>query len=212
MESVRDTAGSKPLLWFGLAYAVFFLNDVLFIRTTDWPSYLAIDYGSRFLVLALLLLPQAPRQIAVRPEPLHVPPGQVFVLIAALIAWDQLLGHGLLQMLAAMIRGTRLMHFPVLPPGIKQVDVLVGVALVAISEELLCRKFAKVVLRAYLRSDAQLIVVSALLFAGMHWSHGVPNVIYIFLEGLLDMAVYLRVGALWPLIVAHYVIDVIWFW
>src|SRR4051812_13567143 len=172
MERVRDTAGSTVLPWFGLAYAVFILNDVLFIRTTDWPTYLAIDYGSRFLALAFLLLPRAPRRVALQRESLHVGHGCAFILVVGVVLWDRLLGAGFLQLLANTLGNSRLTHFPALPFGIRQFDAVVGVLLVAISEEVLCRRVAKVVLRAYLANDTQVILVSALLFAAMHWSQG----------------------------------------
>jgi membrane protease YdiL (CAAX protease family) len=56
------------------------------------------------------------------------------------------------------------------------------------------------------------IAVSAVLFGAIHWSQGVDRIVSCALIGAVFMAVYLRVGALWPVVVAHYVIDVIAFW
>ena len=198
--------------WFVLAYGVFFLNDVLFIRSSDWQTYLTVDYGSRVVALALLLVPRAPRAIVLQRETRRVGFGRAILLALACVAWERLLAAGVLPELGLIFGNSRLADFPVLPPGIKQLDLVFGVILVAVSEEVLSRRVAKAVLREVLRRDLQVIVVSAALFAGMHWSQGIPNLVYVFLIGVVFMAVYLRVGVLWPLIVAHYVIDAIAFW
>ncbi len=203
---------NKLLPWFVLAYGVFFLNDVLFIRSSDWQTYLAVDYGSRVLAFALLLVPRAPRAVVLQREPRRVGFGQAILLVLACVAWERFLAAGVLPELGLIFGNGRLANFPALPPGIKQLDLLLGVLLVAVSEEVLSRRVAKAVLRDLLRNEFQVIVVSALLFAAMHWSQGIPNLVYVFLIGIVLMAVYLRVGALWPLIVAHYIIDVIAFW
>jgi membrane protease YdiL (CAAX protease family) len=205
-------AENKLLPWFVLAYGVFIVNDVLFIRSSDWQTYLAVDYGSRVLALALLLVPRAPRAVVLQREPRRVGLGQAILLVLACVTWERVLAAGVLPELGLIFGNSRLANFPVLPPGIKQLDLVLGVLLVAISEEVLSRRVARVVLRDLLRGDFQVIVVSALLFAAIHWSQGIPNLVYVFLIGVVFMAVYLRVGALWPLILAHYIIDVIAFW
>jgi len=201
-----------PLLWFALAYSPFFLNDVLFMRITDWRAYLAVDYGARLLVILLLVAPPALRDIIVRRERLTADPAHMLLLVLGCIAFSCLLYAGFDPLLRAVIGDTSLSRFPALPPGIKQLDLFGGIMLVALSEELMARRCAKHVLRAYLRHDGLVIAASALLFGAMHWSTGVENVVSCTLIGALLMAAYLRVGALWPVVVAHYVIDVIVFW
>jgi membrane protease YdiL (CAAX protease family) len=99
-----------------------------------------------------------------------------------------------------------------LPSGIHLIDLTFGLALVAISEELLCRRCGKLVLRSYLADDRLMILVSALLFGLMHWSQGIAAMPSIIVLGAFMMRVHLEVGALWPLMVAHYIIDVIVFY
>jgi CAAX protease family protein len=202
----------KPWPWFVLAYAVFYLNDVAFIRSAGWQDWLAVDYGSRVLVLALLLVPRESRTLLLRRESLRVGLWTALALVVACIAWDRLLDYGLLPITRAWWGDHALARFPSLPPIAKPFDLLFGVALVALSEELLSRKATLLVLRPHVRSDAALIVISALLFAGMHWSYSPPDLFNVFLIGLVLMAVYLRTGALWPVILAHYAIDLISFW
>jgi membrane protease YdiL (CAAX protease family) len=199
-------------LWFALAYSPFFLNDLLFMRITDWRAYLLVDYGARLLVVALLLAPRGLRTVTLRREPMIVDPWRALTLIIGCVALWWLLHTGFDPLLRDVLGDTSLARFPVLPPGIKQFDLFVGIGLVALSEELMSRRCAAHVLRAYLRDDGLVIAVSALLFGAMHWSTGVENVVTCTVIGALLMATYLRTGTLWPVVVAHYVIDVIAFW
>lgn len=202
----------RLLAWFLLAYLPFFLNDFLLIHVTRWQEFLLVDYGTRALVLLALLAPPALRAVALRREPLTAGPLAVTLLIVGCVAFDRLVQGGLAQLLEDLLPKTRQFAFPEAPPGIKQLDLLAGVMIVALTEELLCRRCAKIVLRPYLPSDGWLIAISALMFGAMHWSHGLAGILYITLTGAVMMGVYLKVGAIWPLIVAHYLIDVIAFW
>ena len=64
--------------------------------------------------------------------------------------------------------------------------------------------------RGFLRS-CLFIVVSLLLFAPPHLNGGTIGVIYADLFGLGAALIYLAVGNLWPLIIAHILIDFGWF-
>jgi membrane protease YdiL (CAAX protease family) len=131
------------------------------------------------------------------------------ILAAACVGFWGLLHAGFDPLLRLAIGDTMLAHWVNLPPGIAQFDRFVGIGLVALSEELMSRRCAKHVLRLYLRHDGLVIAVSAVLFGAMHWSQGIDRIVSNSLIGAVFMATYLRVGALWPTVVAHYVIDVI---
>lgn len=63
------------------------------------------------------------------------------------------------------------------------------------------------------RSRAALfVVVSSLLFALGHWENGLPNVIAAFVFEVCAVWWYLRLKTLWPVIVAHALIDLYDFW
>jgi membrane protease YdiL (CAAX protease family) len=53
---------------------------------------------------------------------------------------------------------------------------------------------------------------SALIFAACHWENGMPNAIGAFFFQLLAFWWYLRLRTLWPVIGAHFLIDVYYFW
>ena len=52
------------------------------------------------------------------------------------------------------------------------------------------------------------VAVTSLLFGLIHWENGVPEVVATAAFGVVAAVVYLRIRNLWPLIVAHALIDV----
>lgn len=80
----------------------------------------------------------------------------------------------------------------------------------AFGEELLMRGFVLDRAQQLLRSPVFAVVTQAFLFAIAHAYQGITGVTVILLIGLLMGFVYLRCGRnLWPLIIAHGVIDTI---
>ena len=53
---------------------------------------------------------------------------------------------------------------------------------------------------------------SALVFAACHWENGMPNVIGAFFFEWLAFWWYLSLRTLWPVIGAHFLIDLYYFW
>ncbi len=53
-----------------------------------------------------------------------------------------------------------------------------------------------------------MVAVTSLLFAGYHWWSGIGSITVAFLLGLALMLAYQRLKALWPVVVAHYLMDV----
>lgn len=54
------------------------------------------------------------------------------------------------------------------------------------------------------------VTVSTALFASVHWSHGVVNLVEAIGVGLLAACMYHRLGSLLPLVTAHFWVDVYW--
>jgi hypothetical protein len=55
-------------------------------------------------------------------------------------------------------------------------------------------------------------VTTAILFAASHWENGLANVLGALLFQLLAVWWFFRLGTLWPVIGAHFLIDVVHFW
>src|SRR5262245_26072439 len=55
-------------------------------------------------------------------------------------------------------------------------------------------------------------VATAILFAASHWENGFAGLVGAFLFQLLAVWWFFRLGTLWPVIGAHFLIDVVYFW
>lgn len=82
----------------------------------------------------------------------------------------------------------------------------------ALTEELVFRGLA-VRLAEELRAPRwAYVIASSLLFAVVHWEQGMPGVGSAFVVGVAAALIYLRVGSLWPLVLAHAAVDAAHFW
>ena len=91
------------------------------------------------------------------------------------------------------------------------IDLTIGLALVAVSEEFVFRGVARRALEQRGVGRIGVITLSALFFSAFHWWHGVPNILSTAILGAIFMAVYIRTNSLWPVILAHYGINLIVF-
>jgi hypothetical protein len=89
------------------------------------------------------------------------------------------------------------------------VDVVFGLALVAYSEEIVFRRCARHVLQIYLNDGYVLVVITSILFGAYHWWTGIGNIVEAVLIGVLLMLFYRRSAALWPVVLAHYLTDIV---
>lgn len=51
------------------------------------------------------------------------------------------------------------------------------------------------------------VLISSGFFAAIHWENGTPELVATFIYGVAACLWYLRLGTLWPLVLAHFVID-----
>ncbi len=87
------------------------------------------------------------------------------------------------------------------------VDMTFGLTLVAVSEEIIFRGLALSALKAYTRNPVVIVLVSALVFALIHWSTGAKNILDCFAYGMIFMAVTMRVRSIIPATVVHFLLD-----
>jgi membrane protease YdiL (CAAX protease family) len=91
------------------------------------------------------------------------------------------------------------------------VDLFFGLALVAFSEEIIFRRCARHVFRSQLGDGWLLVLATSLLFGCYHWWAGLGRVVDAAVVGALFMFFYQRSGVLWPVVLAHYLIDLYFF-
>jgi len=134
--------------------------------------------------------------------------GVVLKIIVGLVLANFLFVKWLTPTINAAIPGTALGLYPVPHGWLYAFDLVVGLALVAYHEEILFRRVARHVCQTWLGDGLAMIVATSVLFAAYHWWSGIGNICSAFLLGVGLMFAYRRLGALWPVVLAHYFMDI----
>jgi uncharacterized protein len=71
------------------------------------------------------------------------------------------------------------------------------------------RRCARHVLKIYMDDGNALVLVTSLLFGAYHWWTGVGNIIEAVMMGVLLMLFFRRSAALWPVVLGHYLTDIV---
>jgi uncharacterized protein len=211
--SVRNPAAevstNAAIRWFCLIFAIATVFQVVRLMQDSPGSWLAMDYAMRIVALALLAL--SPVRAAVfRREPLRVTSEQLVasLLIAGVaIFLIVLVERNLWDILPDLSLG----QYPRTIGWLHRFDLTFGIALVAIHEELVFRRLARLAF-SRLGDGLAMIATTSLVFALYHWWTGPWNVLMVAVAGVVLMMLYRGVGALWPAIVIHYCVDLYAFW
>lgn len=208
-DALKGPVSHRDIALLALVSAPFFLNDIAFMATETAPGWLAADYGSKILALAILFA-AAPLRRAVAgtaAPPRAIPEACVLTVVAAaaIIAADWLLRVPVNIEIESWV----LFTYPALDsPVLYWTDITFGLALTAFSEELVFRGLFARLMAPIFPGALAMTVASAVVFALIHWSHGVTAMAVAFLAGLVLMALYRRTGSLLPAMAAHYLVDV----
>lgn len=198
---------------FIMCLALFGLNDLIFIALSGDPVIYTADYVFRVTVLAFCGLSAAGRRAVFHEgDPRFRPSGFIYVAVPIFA----LLPTGVYYMFGVGLEHLTgyepLFHYPRPQPGaLRWLDITFGLALVALSEELVFRRIAKQVLERLLGRGARITLISALLFAAIHWGGGLSAVLVAFVFGIAAMDLYRHDGRLWPVVAAHYFADLLVF-
>jgi uncharacterized protein len=196
-------------LWFLAAIAPMLASEIVRLRLTDPLSWIACDYAGRVVALAVLVAVPAARGVAFSRKQIGVAGWEVTLWIVGLVAFDRIVDHAVISYVSATFPGTRIGQFPPLHGWLFAVDISFGLALVAYSEEVIFRRCGRAVLTGFVGDKAAMVILSAVLFAGYHWWTGLGNMVAAMLFGLLAMLFYRRAGALLPVVLSHYLCDVL---
>ena len=196
--------------WFLLALAPAVASQVVRMGQTDPVAWVACDYAGRLGTLAVLAVIPAARSVAFARGTREVGWSELIMWIAGLLAFELIIARSIAWMIDAVIPGTQLTTTSSLPDWLYPVDVTFGIALVAYQEEVVFRRCARAVFNKNLGDRTALVIASALLFGSYHWSRGLGTIISAILFGIVAMTFYVRAGVLWPLVLVHYVTDVVW--
>ena len=219
MESKIDRRGTDLVMGAAVA-APFVLNDFLFVRADGVTAWLTVDYGSRFLALAVIFFYPPFRAAAMEALRFNKYPshpwgtflGRFAFWTGVVVVMAMAAEFAVRQPLKELIPGTELFVYPDLDLGaVYWLDITFGLALVALSEELAFRTVARRVICHFTDNQVWLVIVSSVVFGVIHWSNGVPNIIDSAVVGAFLMVFYLRSGSILGPMAAHYLIDLWYF-
>ncbi len=195
-----------------LALAPGFLNDLAFMRVGTVAEWLAADYASKILPLAIVLWHPDLRGAvskAMKPPTSWWTAGAWMIGAVALALASTVL---LKPWIADAFPRTELFFYPMIESGwLRAVDVTFGLGLTAVVEEILYRALVPGLLAAFGWRPWPIVVASAFAFGLIHWSHGIASVADAVVAGVLLMIVVRRTGSLLPAIGAHYAINLVLF-
>ncbi|TIH13717.1 CPBP family intramembrane metalloprotease [Marinifilum sp. JC120] len=192
-----------------LAALPFYLNDFNNIFIKHELLWLAIDYGAKIIPLGFLFCLLKKETLS------RADLGLVPLPFRQLIFWTMgitILGLCLdepgFALWSKLLPPLRLGSIPISPESpLYTLDMTLGLALVAISEEVLFRGFAFSALKERNYSIHKIFLISALIFGLIHWSQGPVAIIATAITGSGLMICMYCTGSIYPTIIAHYVIN-----
>lgn len=210
------TAAGRLAFLAALALAPAYLNDFLYMRAETIGEWLAADYGSKVLVLVLILaFPDTRRALDGCWDAAALGRQDWRHLLAWTIAVTGLIVTAFLYLkppLDALAPAAKLFVYPEInDPAVRVFDLTAGLVLTAVAEELAFRALMRRALERFSGNTAVIVLTSASAFAAIHWSNGLGSLAVSFIAGGLLMVLYIRNGSLVPAVVAHYAADLILF-
>lgn len=197
----------KEVIAPALVLLPFYLNDFFLIGAQSAGEWLWIDYVSRTISLGALLVLAADGRDLLRENRIRNWDIAAMALVAAFLT-----ARVVENFFAPWIRehvGTMVLQgFPGYNhPTQRLLDLTLGIAFVAVSEEVVFRWYLPKVIGAFLKSKITIDVLASVLFALAHWSRLSAGIFPSFVIGLAFALIYRMTGTIWPLIAAHYAND-----
>ena len=198
----------------GVLTLPFLLNDFANIFVRDYRVWLAIDYlWVKALPLAVILYFLRVRRIS------YSDLGVQRLRFGRFITWTftmTVLGIVLDQFgsrfFASLLPDTRLGGMPpITNPLVDQIDLYLGLALVAVVEEVIFRGVYFTLLSRYFPRRSVVIAISALAFGLIHWSLGLSAIAHTTVIGAVFMICMWKTGSVLPTIFAHFFVNYVAF-
>ncbi len=194
--------------YLALAYSPYLLNDFLFIFIDSVGPWLAADYGTRIASIALLLAVPALRTHALRRDRRRCSRLELILLVIVAIFVMRVVGVLVSIPLDTAVPSLDLFDYPrIETPWLRVFDLTVGLAFVAVTEELVGRRIAFAILKRHIASPLLIVALSSVTFGLMHWSHGLGSMLSAIIAGAILMAVYMRTGSLMAVISIHFAVN-----
>jgi uncharacterized protein len=179
------------------------------LQQSDPATWIFWDYAGRLGALAVLAAIPSARIVTFRWERLRLAWWKAALWIVGIVLADHYLGGWFRRTINTALPTTVLGGYAKPHGWLYTVDVIFGLALVAYSEEIVFRRCARHLFQVYLGDGYTLVAVTSLLFGAYHWWTGVGNIVEATLMGVLLILFYRQSAALWPVVLAHYLTDIV---
>jgi len=198
-------------IWFAAALVPMVASQIVRLHLHDPAAWILCDYAGRLGGLSILVAIPSARAVAFRWDRLRLALWKVALWIGCLVISDHYLGSWVSRTINTALPGTVLGTYPQASGWLYLVDVVFGLALVAYSEEIVFRRCARHVFHSFVGNGFLLVLLTSVLFGAYHWWTGVGNIVEAIMMGILLMLFLLRSEALWPVVLCHYVTDIVGF-
>jgi CAAX protease family protein len=196
-------------VWFVAALIPMLASQFVRLHQHDVGAWVFWDYVGRLGGLAILADIPSARAVAFRWEPLRMALWRVALWIAGIVVADHYLGGWARRTINTALPASVLGAYPQLSGWLYLLDVVFGLALVAYSEEIVFRRCARHVFQTYLGDGYPMVLLTSLLFGAYHWWTGAGNIVEATMMGVLLMLFFRRSAALWPVVLGHYLTDIV---
>jgi uncharacterized protein len=196
-------------VWFVLALIPMVMSQIVRLHQHDPETWIFFDYLGRLGALVILAVIPSARAVAFRRDRLRIVPSKIALWIVGIVLVDRYLGGWARQTVNAALPTMVLGVYPRPSGWLYFIDLVFGLGLVAYSEEIVFRRCARHVFQPYMGDRFALVFGTALLFGAYHWWAGLGIIIEATVAGVLLMLFLWRSEALWPVVLAHYLTDII---
>lgn len=201
-----------PLRWFALIFVPMVASQLLRLGQHQPGPWLALDYAGRLAALSLLAAIPEARRVAFAPGRREAGWAEIGLWMAGVVALTLLVAQRVMDFIDLRIPGTSLGGVADPSGWLRVFDMTAGLLLVAAHEEIVFRRCARSVLAPRLGDGAAMVAASTALFAAYHWWTGLGNIAFAAIFGAAAMVALRRIGILWPLVLAHYLVDLLDFY
>ena len=196
--------------WFAAALAPMVASQIVRLHQSDPATWIFWDYAGRLGTLAVLSAIPSARTVAFQWEGLRMARWEVPFWIVGIVLVDHYLCGWIRRTINRALPATVLGVYPEPHGWLHIADVVLGFALVAYSEEIVFRRCARHLFKMYLNDGYSLVALTSVLFGAYHWWTGLGNCRGCIIGALL-MLFYIHAAALWPVVLGHYLTDIVEF-
>ena len=193
-------------LWFVAALVPMVVSQIVRLEQSDPATWISWDYAGRVGTLAVLGAIPSARTVAFQWERLRMTYWEAASWIVGTVLVDHYVCGWIRRTLNTALPATVLGSYPETHSWLHIVDVVFGLALVAYSEEIVFRRCARHLFQIYLNDGYALVdnIVRCLSLVDRHREYCRGYIDRRFVDAVLP-----RSAALWPVVLGHYLTDIV---